>query len=229
MKSKLVHFSLVAACAFSLTAVAQTNSSASNLPAAPSAASEPGAGGTKIATINMQDAIAATNEGQRALQALSQKLEPKQTELKSMNDELESLKKQLNTQSDKLNDETRGSLVRQIDQKQKLFERTMQDAREDASTQQQDIMQKILQKLAPVLMKYVKENGYGLLIDTSKPWPDGPIILSDPSTFDITKPVVETYNAQSGVAPPSAAAPKPAAAHPGGAATRPATSTPTHK
>ncbi len=70
----------------------------------------------------------------RDFEALSKKLEPKQNELKGQNDEVESLKKQLNTQSDKLNDEARGTLVKQIEQKQKSLERSVQDARDDAQT-----------------------------------------------------------------------------------------------
>jgi len=98
MTSKLVHFFLATLCAFSLTALAQTSSAASNCrpllvqqrcPAAPT--------GTKIATIALYEAVGATNEGQRELEALSKKLDPKQSELKAQNDELDSLKKQLQT------------------------------------------------------------------------------------------------------------------------------------
>lgn len=221
MTSKLVHFSMAVLCAFSLTAFAQTSLPAApgSAPAAPTAAPT-----TKVGTINIQEAISATNEGQRDLEALYKKLEPKQTELKAQNDELDSLRKQLQTQGDKLNDETRGNLVRQIDTKQKAFDRSMQDAREDVQTQQQEIMQRILQKMAPVMMKYVTESGYGLLIDTSKQWPDGQAILGPGWAADITKPVVDAYNAQSGVpapaTPPSGA--RPAGARPTGAA-KPAT------
>jgi len=223
MTSKLVHFFMAAFCAFSLTALAQTNTSAANLPAAPSSAAATTApGGTKIATIALYEAVGATNEGQRELEALSKKLEPKQAELKAANDELDSLKKQLQTQGDKLNDDARGNLVRQIDTKQKAFDRSAQDFREDAGAQQQEIAQKLLQKMAPVLLKYIKDNGYGLLIDNSKQWPDGPVVMTS-DAFDITKPVVEAYNAQSGVPAPAApAAAKPAATRPAGTTAKPA-------
>ena len=223
MTSKLVHFFMAAFCAFSLTALDQTNTSAANLPAAPSSAAATTApGGTKIATIALYEAVGATNEGQRELEALSKKLEPKQAELKAANDELDSLKKQLQTQGDKLNDDARGNLVRQIDTKQKAFDRSAQDFREDAGAQQQEIAQKLLQKMAPVLLKYIKDNGYGLLIDNSKQWPDGPVVMTS-DAFDITKPVVEAYNAQSGVPAPAApAAAKPAATRPAGTTAKPA-------
>jgi outer membrane protein len=199
--------------AASVAALAQNTA----LPAAPSAANNAAAApapiaatGTRVGTINVEQAIFATNEGQRDFETLSKKLEPKQTELKGQNDEVEALKKQLNTQGDKLNEDSRATLVKQIEQKQKSLERQVQDARDDAQGQQNEIAQRILQKMGPMLVKYAAENGYGVLIDTSNPWPNGPVMWSGPAV-DITKPVVDLYNAQSGVAAPPArpAAPRP--------------------
>jgi len=172
-----------------------------------------GPGGMKVGTINLEQAIFATNEGQRDFDALSKKLEPKQSELKGKNDELEGLKKQLNTQGDKLNEAARATLVKQIEIKQKSLDRDVQDARDDAQGQQNEIAQRILQKLGPLLVKYAADNGYGVILDTSNPWPNGPVIWANPSSVDITKAIVDSYNTQSGIAPP----PKPAAA------TKPAT------
>jgi outer membrane protein len=224
MTSKLVRFLMATAFAVSVTALAQTPSSGSALPAAPSAASSPAptATGSKIGVINIEGAIYASNQGQRDFEALNKKLEPKQAELKSMNDELESLKKQLSAQGDKLNDEARGNLVRQVDAKQKVFDRTMQDARDDAQAQNGEIAQKILQKMGPILVKYAADNGYGLIIDTSKQWPDGPVIWNGGSV-DITRAVVEAYNAQSGVAAPAAASKPVTRPSSTGTATKPAT------
>jgi outer membrane protein len=175
-------------------------------------------------TINIEQAIFATNEGRRDFEALGKKLEPKQTELKGQNDELDSLKKQLNTQGDKLNDDARATLVKQIETKQKSLDRAVQDAREDAQNQQNEIAQRILQKLAPVLVKYANENGFGVIIDTSQPWPQGPVVWWGQSV-DVTKPVVEAYNTQSGVPAPAATvapAAKPASTHPAGTTNKPA-------
>jgi outer membrane protein len=172
----------------------------------------------------MEQAIFATNEGRRDFEALSKKLEPKQNELKGSNDEIESLKKQLNTQGDKLNDEARATLVKQIESKQKSLDRQLQDAREDAQNQQNEIAQRILQKLGPVLIKYATDNGFGMIVDTSQPWPQSPVVWWGESV-DVTKPVVDVYNAQSGVAPPPVSA-KPATgagAKPAGPGVKPTT------
>ena len=37
-----------------------------------------------------------------------------------------------------------------------------------------EITQRILQKVAPIITKYCADNGYGLIIDASAPWPQGP-------------------------------------------------------
>jgi outer membrane protein len=225
MTRKLVRLLMAAAFAFSITAVAQSATPDNALPSAPGAPAAAPTSGTRIGLINLEGAIYASNEGQRDFEALSKKLEPKQSELKGMNDELEALKKQLSAQGEKLNDDARGNLVRQVDAKQKVFDRTMQDARDDAQAQNSEIAQKILQKLGPVLVKYAQENGYGVIIDTSKQWPDGPVIWNGGS-MDITRAIVEAYNVQSGVpAPTPSAGAKPAAPRSSGTGAKPATST----
>lgn len=212
MKSKFARIFLAAALVASLAALAQTGNAAAS-PAAPSASAPAAsaAGGTRVGTISIEQAIFATNEGQRDFEALNKKLEPKQNELKGMNDELEGLQKQLNTQGDKLNDDARANLVKQIEQKKKGLDRSVQDAREDAQNQQNEIAQRILQKMAPIVVKYAGENGFGVIIDTSNPWPNGPVLWYGPAV-DITKAVVEAYNQQSGV--PAPPAPAPSAARP---------------
>jgi outer membrane protein len=216
MKSKFTCFLLAAVFALSVTVLAQAGKSDAPLPAAPSASTPPAtaapdpspaqpASASRVGTINIEQAIFASNEGQRDFEALSRKLEPKQTELKNLNDEVESLKKQLG--SDKVTEDARGNLVKQIEQKQKSLERSVQDARDDAQAQQNEIAQRILQKMAPVIVNYAQTAGFSMIVDTSNPWPQGPILWALPA-MDITRSVVEAYNTKSGVpAPAKAAAP----------------------
>jgi len=98
--------------------------------------------------------------------------------------------------------------VKQIEQKQKALERAVQDARDDAQSQQNEIAQRILQKMAPVIVKYAGDKGFGAILDTSNPWPQGPVLWAAPSV-DITKAVVDAYNIQSGVPAPARPAAKP--------------------
>ncbi len=236
MTSKFLRVFLAVAVLFTISALAQTGSStpASTAPSAPApAGTTPGQPalspllGTKVGAINVEAAIFATNEGQRDISGLSKKFEPKQAELKSANDELEGLKKQLTTTQDKLSPEAADTLKKQIESKQKLFDRNMQDAQEEFGSQQQEIAGRILNKMAPMIFKYAQENGYGMILDTSKQWPQSPVLISGEG-MDITKAIVDSYNAQSGVAAPAAGAAKPPA-RPATPAAKPATGAGTPK
>jgi len=226
MKLKFVCSLLAAAVLISAAALAQTSGSSAALPSAPGVANDPAAAttnatGAKIGAINVEQAIFASNEGQRDFEALSKKLEPKQNTLKGQNDELEALKKKLEATATPQTD--KAELQRQIDSKQKILQRDAQDAQEDARNQENEIAQRILQKMAPLIVKYAGDNGFGMIIDTStnNQWPNGPVLWHGPS-LDITKPVVDAYNSQSGVPAPA----KPAGGTTGSLGSRPSTTRP---
>ena len=236
MKSTFLRVLLAVAVTFTFSALARTGSAATPsgsstkpadpLPSAPSATTGAGTG-TKIGAINIQEAIFGSNEGRRDLEALEKKYEPKRNELKSQNDELEGLKKQMTTQEGKLSDDAAATLKKQIESKQKLFDRAVQDFQEEGGNQQQEIAGRILQKMAPMIVKYSQENGFGMVVDTSKPWPQSAVLWWDADKIDITKAVVEAYNAQSGVPAPAAPATTAPKTTPKAAPAKPAAPKPT--
>jgi outer membrane protein len=205
----------------SMASLAQTSSATPN-PAPTTPTANPTA--VKVGVISMQGAIAGSNEGQRDLEAVDKKFEPRRLELQKLNTDIEDLKKQLNTQGDKMNPEAHEALVKSIESKTKTLQRSAEDAQNEYQQQQSEVAQRILQKIAPVITKYVSDNGYGLLLDASAPWPQGPVVVAT-QAVDITKAVVDAYNVQSGVPAPAKTAgsttPRPATT-PG--MTKPATS-----
>lgn len=192
MKRKLAPFVLIL---FSLAAVAQAGS---NPPA--STAAVP----TKVGIINIQRAIVMTNEGQKEFETLQKKFEPKQNELRNLNKEIEDLKKQLQTQGDKLNDQARADLVRSIETKQKNLQRNYEDAQGELQNEQNEVANRIGGKLLQILDGYAKQNGYAVILDVSSQ--QSPVLWAGQS-IDVTDEIVNAYNAQSNVPPPS----KPAA------------------
>ncbi|HZQ90328.1 MAG TPA: OmpH family outer membrane protein [Terriglobales bacterium] len=231
MKRTLTAFSLCAIVALSVTALAQgaaatsPGGAASAPPVAPS-------GSSKVGIINIQQAILASNEGRRDFEALAKKYEPRQAELQKENNEIDELKKQLNTQGDKMNDDAKNSLVKQIESRQRKLQQNAESFQSDAQAEQNDLANRIGQKLMTTLDKFAKENGYGLILDVSTP--QSPVLWANVDSVDVTNAVVNAYNVQSGVPAPPAAAPsatRPAApaARPAGTGTapvRPATTTP---
>src|SRR5208282_4357962 len=149
--------------------------------------------GTRFAVVNIEQAVSGTKEGQSEFEALRKELEPKRTELKYQNDDLEGNRKQLQTQGDKLTEDARASLIRRIETKKKSFDRAVQDFQKDAQNQQKEISQRILQKMAPVIVKHAQDSGFSMILDTTNPWPKNPVLWFAPSG-DVTKAIVEAYD-----------------------------------
>jgi len=200
--------SLLPIALFSLTAFAQNGGGAA-----------PAAVQTKVGIISIQDAIVASNEGQRDLTALQNKFAPTQTELNTLSKEIESLQTQLRTQGDKMNDDARAALIKNIEAKQKTLQRRGEDAQNDYQTQQGEIANRIGQKMMDVIDKYAKQNGYSMIVDVSNP--QSSVLWATPN-INVTKDIVEAYNTQSGVAAP----PAPAAGSTPPSAPRPQTTRP---
>jgi len=182
---------------------------------APAAAAS--TGGTKVGIVSIQDAIANTNEGKKELEALQQKFAPRQTVLQTQGEEVESLKKQLQAQGDKLSEDERNNRIRAVTEKQKALQRNGEDFQNEVQTAEQEILNRLGKKMLDVLEKYAKDNGYSVVMDVSNP--QTPVLYANPGT-NITKPLIEAFNAQS----PAAPSPKPATTSPrpsGSAATRP--------
>jgi hypothetical protein len=79
------------------------------------------------------------------------------------------------------------------------------------------VVNRVGTKMLDVLSKYAQDNGYLVVLDVSNP--KTPVLFANPGT-NITKELVDAYNAQSGVAAPAV---KPA----GATAPRPTTPAPT--
>ncbi|MGE5322628.1 MAG: OmpH family outer membrane protein [Actinomycetota bacterium] len=196
-----------------------TSAAVAQAAAAPAKAPSVAPAGNKIAIVNIQQAIGATNEGKKEFDALQQKYSPKQVQLKKENDEVESLKKQLQTQGDKLSDEERNSRTQTLEMKQKSLQRNLQDAQDEYQQDTQQVVNRIGSKMLNVLENYAKTNGYAVVLDVSNP--QTPVLYA---STNITKELVDAYNAQYPIAAPGAKAPgKPAAKSTPPSAPHPAT------
>jgi outer membrane protein len=203
MKRSLT-FVCILASGFGATALAQASSAA--MPSAPvpaSAASAPTTApvAAKIAVIQFQQAVAATNEGQRDFAELRKKFEPKQSQLKTQSDEIDGLKKQLQTQGATLSESARADLTRKIDEKTKQLQRSAEDAQNDFQTEMGETYQKLAEKVFQVAQTYAVSAGYTLVLDASAQ--QSPVLWFNQGT-DISQTVVDAYNQKSGIPAPAA-------------------------
>jgi Outer membrane protein (OmpH-like) len=125
MNHKLV---LLAALVTGLLPVSAVAQASPELPASPSPApaagpatpapkppSPPSAFAAKIAIVEFEQAVIGTNEGQRALEEIKKKFEPKQTQLEALNTEIVSLQKQLQGAPSTMTDEERATRTKTLD------------------------------------------------------------------------------------------------------------------
>ena len=218
-------FVCIMASGFGATALAQASSAApaAPMPSAPAPASAAAVAATpaKVAIIQFQQAVGATNEGQRDFAELRKKFEPKQNQLKSQSDEIDALKKQLQTQSATMSDTARADLTRSIDEKTKSLQRSAEDAQNDFQTEMGETYQKLAEKVYQVVQTYAAQSGFTLVLDASAQ--QSPVLWATQGT-DISEAIVSAYNQKSGVpAQPSAAGAPPTSTTP--RSTAPARST----
>lgn len=228
MNRTLVFAFALAAGVTNVAGVAQTPAPAA--PAAQPAAEPvvaPQAIPAKIALVAFEQAVFATNEGQRAVQDVQKKYEPKKAEIDTLAQEVDSLKKQLQGAPATLSDEERATRLKNIDTKEKQLNRDAEDAQTAYNADLQEAYGKVAAKVSVTLKKYVGDNGYTLLLDVSNQQSN--VMWAVPNT-DVTQAVVTAYNTSSGVAAPVPSAPSatPSASRPRSTTTPHPTTTPSH-
>ncbi len=165
----------------------------------------------KIALVEFERAVFATNEGQRAVQDIQVKYKPKKDQIDTLSNEVDSLKKQLQSAPATLPDAERATRLKAIDAKEKQLNRDAEEAQTAYNADLQEAYGKIAAKVSATLKKYVSDNGFTLLLDVSSQQSN--VMWANQNT-DVTQAVVTAYNVSSGVAAPVPVAPSaPAATH----------------
>ena len=188
--------------------------------AAPAQAVAPQASAAKIALVNFEQVVLASNEGQVVTANTQKKFEPKKNEIERLSAEVDTLNKGLQSAPATLSDEERAKRLRDIDTKQKQLNRDAEDAQTAYNTEWQEGLSGVAQKIATSMKKYAADNGYTILLDVSSQQSN--VLWALPST-DISQAIVDLYNKQSGIAAPPPSAPR------AGAAARPTTPRPATK
>jgi Skp family chaperone for outer membrane proteins len=206
---------LVSALGVGLTTaagMAQTPAATTTPQPAAAAPVAPQAIPAKIALVAFESAVFATNEGQRAVQDVQKKYEPKKAQIDTLSQEVDSLKKQLQSAPATLSDDERATRLKNIDVKEKQLNRDAEDAQTAYQADLQEAYGKVAAKVSVTLKQYVSDNGFTILLDVSNQQSN--VMWAVPST-DVTQAVVTAYNTSSGVAAPIPSAPSaPSAARP---------------
>lgn len=166
---------------------------------------------TKVGVIQIQAALTATKEGQKAAAELETRMAPRKKELEAKQAEIKDLQEKLQKGGLTLSDSAKEDMTRGIDTRTKSFNRDVEDAQAELEQEQQKIVNALGGKMMQVIDKYAQANGFAIVLDVSS---QNTPVLYAANQVDITKEVIDLYDKTIFTpAPATTAAPvKPAAA-----------------
>jgi outer membrane protein len=148
----------------------------------------------KVATINIQQAIVSTKDGQKAVVELQSKMDPRRKELEKKQQEVQALTAQLNKSGSVASEDAKRRMQQDIEMKQKSLQRDSEDAQAEMDAEQQRLLNDLGGRIMQVINKFATDGGYTMVLDISSP--QTPVIWAS-NTIDITNEVVKIYDANS--------------------------------
>ena len=139
----------------------------------------------KVGVINVQKALADTDELKKSQADLAKKYQPRQDELDKLQKDLETIDTQLN--SGKITPAQQADLQAQGTRKQRDQQRMLDDMNADAEKDRQDILTKMSQKMQDVINKLAADKGLDMIVEASQ------TLFSKPA-LDLTADATAAYN-----------------------------------
>ncbi len=148
---------------------------------------------SRLALLNVQEAISRTGEGQRLIRELEQKYQPARQELESKARNLQGMRDRLQKGANTMSVEAQRNLARDIEKADLELKRAMEDARGEFSQQQNQLFNSVGSKMMAVIDKYSKDNGLQIVLDISNP--QSPVLYAV-NEVNITNAIIEVYDAE---------------------------------
>jgi outer membrane protein len=177
---------------------------------------------TKVGTINIQQAVIQSKDGQTAAKALTERFEPRKRDIEAKAQSVNALEDQLRKSQNTASADALRKLQGDIDAKKKSLQRDQEDAEAEYQQEYGKVMNDLGGRLMQVIDKYARDKGFSLILDVgSQQTP----VLWIATGVDITADIIAMYdaNAPSTMKPAGgAAAPVPGAVKPMAAPVKPA-------
>jgi outer membrane protein len=160
---------------------------------------------TKLAIVNMNNALIGTRDGRKAVSELRAKEAAKSKEFEQKQNEILALQDQFDKGANTLSEAARNALFAGIAAKKKTVQREMEDAQADLQADEQKILQQLGEKILAVVQRYARDHGYTMVVEVGA---NTSPVLYAADDIDITKDVIEVYDKSAlydkSAAPPAA-------------------------
>jgi len=149
----------------------------------------PPAEGQKVGVIDIQRAIGATKDGQKAFAALQTMFEPMRTKLAQRQAEIQAEQAKLKQGSNTMNAAERERLMLSIEQKIKSFNRETEDVQARFEEENNRAIEPLGRRILQVIEQFAKQKGYALVLDVSSQ--QTPVMFA---ANNITSEIVKLYD-----------------------------------
>ena len=160
---------------------------------APAAAPAPAAAAavpTKVAVINLSEAMARTKEGTKAAAEINSKFGPKKAEFDKRQGDIEQLTDRLNKGRATMSDDAQKQLNTDIQNKGKDLKRFGEDSQTEMDNDEAKITQDLQMKMGPILTNYAIQSNFAVVIDVGQQSP----VLWYATATNITDVMVALYD-----------------------------------
>ncbi len=141
----------------------------------------------RVAVLDVQRAIAESEEAQGHLDRIQQELGDAQREIRTLNNELMALQERLVRDGDVLSDMDRRNLEMQLEDKQMEYQLRVNRFQRNLNERQQDVISIMMPKVDAALQDLIAEDGYQLILHRQT-------ILYADNAVDVTRRVTDKLN-----------------------------------
>jgi outer membrane protein len=156
---------------------------------------------TKVAVINLQQAVLGTAEIKKADAEMQARFKPRVDQAQKLQTEINEISQKLQAGQGKLSAQAESDLNAEGTRKQRELQRVNEDLQGDVERERNEILSKSSQKMQEIVKKIAEEKGLDLVVDTAT-------TLYFKPTMDITNEAVAAYDKAYPVAAPAPAAKK---------------------
>jgi len=145
----------------------------------------------KLGYVDLQQIINQSLKGQAARARVQVERDEKQKEVIAREDEIKKLEGELERRASVLSEEAKREREETIRRKIRDLRRTIEDFNRDLAKRESELVAEILKEVTGVIQAYGKEKGYTVILEKGQAG-----VLYGDEGADITKEIVETYNAK---------------------------------
>ena len=176
-----------------LPLAAQSPTAAAAKPAEPAPSVTPvSAPIPRVAVIRFQDAVLATQEGQRASAKLRAKFDPKKAEIQKRQDQLQAMDDKLAKGGATMTPEARNQMQTDLNRGARNLQHDIDDLNAELQQDEGRIMQEMAAKMSDLIQKYAEQNGFSVVLDVSSQ--QTPVLWANAAS-NITADIVKQYDA----------------------------------